>query len=122
MLASTTIIEQQSSIHWEAVLITAVPAFLAMVGSIVAAVLGHFNGRRIRSVDRAVNGTEEGEPTIRESVEATHHSVEQINTAVNGTAPGEASIQTNVQTLTERRDLDPDLPSDSPDTVPTPPE
>jgi hypothetical protein len=105
--ATTIVYEQSQAIHWEAVLVTAVPAFLAMVGSIVAAVFGHYNGRRVRSIDKAVNGTGDGEPTIRESVEATHHSVEQINTAVNGTGPGEASIQANVQALTDRRDLDP---------------
>jgi hypothetical protein len=76
-VTTTTVYEQSQAIHWEAVLITAVPAFTAMVGSIVAAVFGHYNGRHVRSIDKAVNGTDGGAPTIRESVE-------QINTAVNG--------------------------------------
>lgn len=101
MAATTTIIEYgKQPIHWEAVLITAVPAFFAMVGGIAAAVFGHFNGKHVRAIDRAVNGIEEGNPTIRENVE-------QINAAVNGTTPGAPSLRDNVQTLTERRDLDP---------------
>ena len=79
MIASTTIIENaQQPIHWEAVLITAVPATLAMVGSIVAAILGHYNGKHVRSIDVAVNGTGEGEPTIRESVEQTKQQVQSL--------------------------------------------
>jgi len=105
VIASTTIIENaKQPIHWEAVLITAVPATMAMIGSIVAAILGHYNGKHVRAIDNAVNGVEEGKPTIRESVD-------QINSAVNGTSPGEASIQANVQALTDRRDLDPEKAS-----------
>ncbi len=68
-----------TGVNWEAVLITAIPSFFGMVAAIAAAVLT-FHGKR---------------------------SVEQINTAVNGAAPGEPSIRQNVETLTDRRDLDP---------------
>jgi hypothetical protein len=37
-------------------------------------------------------------------------TVTTINTAVNGAAPGEPSIRQNVETLIDRRDLDPDIP------------
>jgi uncharacterized protein YcfJ len=79
VIASTTIIENaKQPIHWEAVLITAVPATLAMIGSIVAAILGHYNGKHVRAIDTAVNGTEEGQPTIRESVEQTKQQVQSL--------------------------------------------
>lgn len=68
-----------TGVNWEAVLITAIPSFFGMVAAIVAAVLTLHSKR----------------------------SVEQINTAVNGAAPGEPSISQNVETLTDRRDLDP---------------
>jgi hypothetical protein len=84
VIASTTIIENtKQSIHWEAVLITAVPATMAMVGSIVAAVLGHYNGKHVRSIDVAVNGTGEGESTIRESVEQTKQQVQDLTEKAN---------------------------------------
>lgn len=91
-------------IHWEAVLVTAIPSFCAMVAALGAAWIGTRNKQHLRSIDHAVNGTKPGQSTLRESVE-------QINLAVNGAAPGEPSIRQNVETLTERRDLDPRVDS-----------
>ena len=87
-------------IHWEAVLVSAVPAFFAMLAAVGAAWIGARSRQHLRSIDRAVNGTKPGESTLRESVE-------QINTAVNGAAEGDPSIRQNVETLIDRRDLDP---------------
>jgi hypothetical protein len=101
--AQQIIVESQnSSIHWEAVLVTAIPAMAGAIAAIAAAYMGTRNKTHLKSIDRAVNGTEPHEATLRENVEA-------INTAVNGAAPGEDSIRENVQTLTRRRDLDSDV-------------
>lgn len=102
MIAMTTLVIERSQVHWEAVLVTAIPSFFAMVAAIGAAWISGRVRRHVQSIDKAVNGTTPGEPTIRESVE-------QINTAVNGASTGEPSIRENVETLTARRDLDPDV-------------
>jgi hypothetical protein len=79
-------------IHWEAVLVTAIPSFFTFLG---VCALGYFQfvmHEKVKSIDHAVNGAAAGEPTIRESVAA-------INTAVNGAPEGKHSIKENVQTL-----------------------
>ena len=105
--AQQIIIEAQNNqVHWEAVLITAIPASLAAIAAIFAAYMGTRNKGHLKSIDKAVNGTGPGEPTLRENVT-------QINEAVNGAAPDEPSIRQNVETLIERRDLDPDVSTKS---------
>jgi hypothetical protein len=74
----------------------------SFITAIAALITGSRNKQHLISIDKAVNGTAEGEPTIRDSVE-------QINHAVNGTKPGEPSIEKNVKELVDRRDLDPKL-------------
>lgn len=69
-MLATTVIQESNTIHWEAVAITAVPAFLAMFGSVVTALLGRRNKKHLQSIDNAVNGVEPGKPTMRENVEA----------------------------------------------------
>jgi hypothetical protein len=93
--------EVTTPIHWEAVLITAVPATLATIGTIAtafiaarAAKVGAANKVHLQSIDKAVNGVPDGAPTLREEVSA-------VNAAVNGAAPGEDSIRENVQTLVD---------------------
>jgi hypothetical protein len=79
--AATPIIVQpeHAPIHWEAVLITAVPAFFACVAAIATAALGLRTkakveqeiAPRLASVDRAVNGVADPSlPTLRENVAA----------------------------------------------------
>jgi hypothetical protein len=58
--------------------------------------------RKLHSIDHAVNGVAEGEPTLREETQA-------INSAVNGAPSQDPSIRENVETLVERRDLDPEV-------------
>jgi hypothetical protein len=120
--ATTLIIERASPVHWEAVLVTAVPALFAMIGVLGLGYMqwvmhGKANNieAKATSIDKAVNGTPEGVPTLREKVQA-------IDEAVNGAAPGDPSVRQNVeelvgrrdlaesvQGLVERRDLDPEL-------------
>lgn len=100
-MSGHTIVVESAPIHWEAVLVTAVPAFLSMVAAIGAALIGRRNHEKIKSIDNAVNGTAPGEATLRETVEA-------MNSAVNDTEGGIPSISENVRTLVDRRDLDPE--------------
>lgn len=103
ILAETIVLQQQPvPVHWEAVLVTAVPALFAMLGVIAVAYMQFGIHKRVKSIDTAVNGTEPGKPTIRESVE-------NINEAVNGALPSDPSIRQNVETLVGRKDLDPDV-------------
>jgi hypothetical protein len=69
-------------IHWEAVLLTAIPATLTLVGVIVtsiiasrAAKIGQANKEHLISIDKAVNGVEEGAPTLREQVDQISSTV-----------------------------------------------
>lgn len=86
MLATAA--EVNTSIHWEAVLITAVPAFFGMVGTIVlGAIALHQKGKleetavRVRSIDTAVNGTEPHQATLRENVQAVaDHVLPEVKT------------------------------------------
>lgn len=63
-------VHDAAPIHWEAVLITAVPATLALCGTIVTSLVGWRNRKRLAAIDTAVNGVEPGQPTLREKVEA----------------------------------------------------
>jgi hypothetical protein len=99
----------QTPIHWEAVLITAIPAGCAMIAAIASGIFSYLaartgtrNKQHLVSIDRAVNGAQDGEPTLRENVVAINH-------AVNGSSADTPSIQADVKTLVGRRDLDPDL-------------
>lgn len=80
------VIVQQQQTPWETVLVTAVPSFFAMVAAIGAAWVGKRNHEKIKSIDNAVNGTKEGAPTLRETVEVASE---------------------NVKTLVARKDMDP---------------
>jgi hypothetical protein len=99
VIASRAVVEQ-APIHWEAVLITAVPSFFAMIAALGAAIIGVKNHGKIGSIDHAVNGTLPGEATLREETQAVNH-------AVNGADDGAPSIKEDVATLVGRRDLDP---------------
>jgi len=74
----------QTPIHWEAVLVTAIPATIAGVFSLTAAIVasraarvGRANKQHLQAIDAAVNGVDGDAPTLRETVE-------QINTTLNG--------------------------------------
>lgn len=76
MIGLVTIVERQEAIHWEAVLITAVPAFFAMVAAIGTAWIGRKNKQHLEAIDKSVNGIEPGNPTLRESVEKIAENTE----------------------------------------------
>jgi hypothetical protein len=106
--ATTIVLQQPVPVHWEAVLVTAIPALFAMIGVLGLGYMQFGIKRHVKAIDAAVNGIEPGRPTIRESVEATGEKVEAIDAAVNGAAVGDPSIRQNVETLVDRKDLDPD--------------
>ncbi len=84
---------------------TVPPTITALAGLGIAWInykTGRRNEQKLHSIDHAVNGVADGEPTLREETQA-------INSAVNGTEPQDPSIRQNVETLVDRRDLDPDL-------------
>lgn len=85
------VIEHAAPIHWEAVLITAIPATLAFLGSVVAALVARKNHSHLQAIDQAVNGVEPGAPTVREKVEAiaakTEGATELAEQIAAGTHP-----------------------------------
>ena len=108
--AVTYIIREQATNPWILVLAPTVPAAIAAGAALWssrraghAVDLGAANKQHLVAIDAAVNGVQDGHPTLREKVEA-------IDTAVNGTAAGDPSIRENVETLVDRRDLDPNRP------------
>lgn len=91
--ATTTVIRESSPVHWEAVLITAVPATLALLGTIVTALLGRRNKQHLTAIDEAVNGVESEQPTLREKVEAIADTVAPV---------GEPSLREKVDAIQEK--------------------
>jgi len=76
--ASTTIVVEKTAVHWEAVAVTAVPAMLALIGTIFNTLIGRRNKVHLQSIDTAVNGIPPGEPTLRENVESTRNIVQDL--------------------------------------------
>lgn len=77
----------QTPIHWEAVLVTAIPAGCALVAAVTSAVFSYLAAKR---------GT------------ANKAHLVTIDEAVNGVGPDDRSLRENVQELVARKDLDPD--------------
>jgi hypothetical protein len=77
----------QTPIHWEAVLVTAIPAGCALLAAVVSAVFSYLGAKRAT---------------------ANKEHLINIDEAVNGIGPDEQSLRENVQTLVARKDLDPD--------------
>lgn len=72
-----------TAIHWEAVLVTAIPALGAMFGTIGSAwfawrsaKLAAINKEHLLTIDKAVNGVAAGTPTLREEVVSTREAIE----------------------------------------------
>lgn len=68
-------------IHWEAVLLTAIPATVAAIAAVVTGAIARRTKQHVAAIDNAVNGVEEGHPTLREKVET-------IADAIPGAANG----------------------------------
>jgi hypothetical protein len=76
-------------IHWEAVLLTAVPATIAAVAAVATGIVGRRTKQHVAAIDNAVNGIEPGHPTLREKVEAIADATPGAGNG--GQAPGAPS-------------------------------
>jgi hypothetical protein len=69
---------------------------------------------RLDHFDNHLDAQDRGLQEVSVRVARLEGPMTSINHAVNGAEPGDPSIRQNVETLIDRRDLDPDLPEPQP--------
>jgi hypothetical protein len=69
---------------------------------------------RLNHFDDHLDAQDKGLQDVSVRVARLEGPMRSINSAVNGAEAGDPSIRQNVETLIERRDLDPDLPEAKP--------
>lgn len=60
----------RNELPWEAALIAAIPATLALIGTIVTALLGRRNKQHLQAIDEAVNNVHPGEASLKDTSRA----------------------------------------------------
>jgi bacterioferritin (cytochrome b1) len=86
----------------------ATAAQITQVADALTTRLDHFDGH-LDEQDRGLQAVSVRVARLEGPLGHTVESIDRINHAVNGARQGDPSIRQNVETLVERRDLDPDL-------------
>lgn len=119
-----------TGVNWESVgtIVGSVTAVLGLVGHwINVKVEGHRKATsgqiqeiaraltsRLNRFDDHLDAQDQGLQEVSVRVARLEGPMTTINQAVNGAKAGDPSIRQNVETLIDRRDLDPDLPESKP--------
>ena len=91
-------------------------AMTGLIGKVADALTGRLDrtDNHLEAQDRGLQAVSVRLARLEGPVSRASEGIERINYAVNGANAGEPSIRQNVETLIERRDLDPDLPHGPP--------